>query len=273
MATKKALGKSRLEWFLEFINLDMDHASDGDRAKWAVEISALLGSGFNLDAMDMERSSVRHGIVDRIGESVLSRTDLRFFQDELRDFFNVTMLQIQATVDHPNQGWMLEETVDAMPAFNRLDIPSLSVELRGDTWWEEKVETTPEGEKKRFRRCPPEALADMTFDLSFMAPTTADALKLQFCMSLDGLPINAFRQCQECSSWFIHLSNREREFCSNRCASRHGVRRRREKMKYEDPAGYDAELKANSERAHRQYTKKLQSSGKPARRPYKHKEE
>jgi len=46
---------------------------------------------------------------------------------------------------------------------------------------------------------------------------------------LDGIPKSAFKRCPECEKWFFHSSKRKKEFCSNRCASRHLTRKERTK--------------------------------------------
>ncbi|MFB0507439.1 MAG: hypothetical protein ACETWT_11965 [Thermodesulfobacteriota bacterium] len=43
----------------------------------------------------------------------------------------------------------------------------------------------------------------------------------------DGFHKSAFKCCPECKRWFFHLSKRKREFCTNRCASRHLTRKKR----------------------------------------------
>jgi len=48
---------------------------------------------------------------------------------------------------------------------------------------------------------------------------------------LDGIPESAFKRCPECKKWFFHLSKRQKEFCSNRCASRYLTRKKRTESK------------------------------------------
>jgi hypothetical protein len=64
--------------------------------------------------------------------------------------------------------------------------------------------------------------------------------KLSFCASIDGVSLNAagrgVRICEECGRYFLHLSERERMFCSPRCTTKATSRRRRTS----DPEGYRA---------------------------------
>jgi hypothetical protein len=278
MKTKEVSGNALLKWFLDFLNLDLDRISVGALAKWAVEISGLLSGNFHPGQPIMGRPSVRPGIVGRIGWEVIDRIDLELCHKELADFFGFMMMRVESTLANMVGGkWVPEEQVDLIPIFSKLDIPNLSADLMGTgVYWDEKTEDTTEGKTKHLYRCSAETVADMEISLSFRTPTTADALKFFFCLALNGVPVRAFRQCEECEKWFIHLTKRERQFCSNPCAARAGIRRRRAELKENDPAEYDATLKEKAERAHKNYAKKVKArikSAKPQRRPYKHKEE
>jgi len=57
----------------------------------------------------------------------------------------------------------------------------------------------------------------------------------------DGVHKSAFKSCPECKRWFIHFSKREKEFCTNRCASRYLTREKR----------------TESEEAREEYNKKM----------------
>jgi len=45
----------------------------------------------------------------------------------------------------------------------------------------------------------------------------------------DGIQRSAFKRCPECEKWFFHTSKREKEYCTNRCASRYLTRKKRTK--------------------------------------------
>jgi hypothetical protein len=278
MTTKELAGKALLEWFLDFLNLDLDRISVGALAKWAVEISGLFGGSFHPGQPIAGRPSVRPGIVDRIGWEVIDRIDLELCHRELADFFGSMMMRVESTLANIVGGeWVPEKQVDFIPSFSRLDIPNLSADLAGTgASWDMKTEDVANGETKRLYRCRSETVADMAITLSFRTPTSADALKFYFCLALNGVPVGAFRQCEECGKWLIHLTKRGRQFCSNPCAARAGIRRRRAELKESDPAESDATLKEKAECAHKNCAKKVKAklkAAKPQRRPYKHKEE
>jgi hypothetical protein len=87
---------------------------------------------------------------------------------------------------------------------------------------------------------------------------------------LEDVPVNVFHKCPECQKWFAHFNKREKRFCSNQCAARHGVRKSRAELKNGNPDKYEEELKAGATRARKSYEKHIER-GKPERRPYKHK--
>ena len=71
-------------------------------------------------------------------------------------------------------------------------------------------------------------LSDKTF--------LAQRSKIVFCYALDGVPANSIKNCLECGKFFLHLSRKERFYCSPQCTSRRLSRKRRE----EDREGYNA---------------------------------
>lgn len=62
------------------------------------------------------------------------------------------------------------------------------------------------------------------------------AAKRSFVLALGDIPAEAIRTCQECGKYFLHLSKKERSFCSPRCTSRAMAKRDRER----DPDKYRA---------------------------------
>lgn len=56
-----------------------------------------------------------------------------------------------------------------------------------------------------------------------------DLAKTHFIQLLDGVPFKAIKNCEECGKFFLHLSKKERKFCTPRCTSRAMSRQRREK--------------------------------------------
>lgn len=102
-----------------------------------------------------------------------------------------------------------------------------------------------------------------------------DSLRFHFLQLLDGVPLNLFRKCPECHTWFIHVSKRERIYCSTRCAARNATRKSRERLKKNDPERYSEMLRKGAERARRSYESRVRKNlgnVRIASSPRKHKE-
>jgi len=61
------------------------------------------------------------------------------------------------------------------------------------------------------------------------------SLLLVFFQALDGMPLNALRQCAECEKWFFHISEKIKLYCSNRCAARKATRDSRARIREGQP--------------------------------------
>ena len=56
-------------------------------------------------------------------------------------------------------------------------------------------------------------------------------LEYQLYQSMEGIPVKAFCQCEECEKIFIHTSKQPRRFCENKCAARQRMRKIRTEQK------------------------------------------
>lgn len=54
-----------------------------------------------------------------------------------------------------------------------------------------------------------------------------DLIIIKLIKSLEGLAITTFKKCLECDKWFLHVTKKKKIYCSNKCASRHIVRKKR----------------------------------------------
>ena len=106
---------------------------------------------------------------------------------------------------------------------------------------------------------------------SVKADKSENMLLLIFARCLHQVSWSIFRKCEECDHWFIHVTKRERKFCSNLCAARKANRDRRKREK--DTKAYEKELERNAQRARKSYVQKVKgiSNIKVQRRPTKYK--
>jgi hypothetical protein len=83
-----------------------------------------------------------------------------------------------------------------------------------------------------------------------------DILVSRFLERFEGLPADVLKQCSVCGKWFVHVSKKERLYCSQKCGFKMAGIRRLERLK-EDPEKYAAYLKKQ-----RQAMKKIYKRGK-----------
>ena len=56
-------------------------------------------------------------------------------------------------------------------------------------------------------------------------------LEYQLYQSMEGMPVKALCQCEECEKIFVHTSKQPRRFCENKCAARQRMRKIRTEQK------------------------------------------
>jgi hypothetical protein len=115
---------------------------------------------------------------------------------------------------------------------------------------------------------------DGKINVTYSSNDITETLLVYFVKALSGLPTQAIRRCPECKKWFLHLSARRKEFCSNKCAAKKGSRDQRRSFK-EKKIDYAKELAAGAKRARTSYENKVKKKYPKAiveRRPRKYKD-
>ena len=84
----------------------------------------------------------------------------------------------------------------------------------------------------------------------------------EFANSIDGLPSDCIKKCEECGNLFIHISKKIKIFCSPKCSFKHLSRKRREELK-KHPRKYKAFLKTQKEKMRRIYEEKKRTEAGP----------
>jgi hypothetical protein len=72
---------------------------------------------------------------------------------------------------------------------------------------------------------------------------------------LDGLPASSIRKCVGCDHYFLHLTKREKKYCTPSCAGRSIQREKREDLRKHHPRKYKAFLKEQKERMRKRRNK------------------
>ena len=278
MKDRSELG--RLRWFLDFLNTDLENLAMGDRLKWIAETLTVLEYGRH----DIANRPLPNNIVppqrwndappleDRIQEWTKGR-QLNECQDYLGEFFKGMMESIKGVLDRKGE-WKEAKRLENYFCFAQIENP---IKARLETpLIEPEFKTENEGKRISYR-IKRELLKETTIVFSTKASSDKDTLLFHFCRALEGTPMGALRQCPECGRYFLHVSKREKEYCSNRCAARKGTRDNRRRMKEDDPEAYKEELKKGTKRARKSYVQRTQkkASGqnvKIDRRPRKYKD-
>ncbi len=68
-----------------------------------------------------------------------------------------------------------------------------------------------------------------------------------FARLLDELPLSSIRKCKGCDHYFLHLSKREKIYCTSACAGQSIQRKKREDLRENHPWKYKAFLKKQKE--------------------------
>lgn len=237
-----------LRWHLDFINLEIGELSHGERLKWITEAIYIVAFG-------VPRLQVHAYLGDKLPTTKkISQwnkgTRLEDCQLLLKGSFDALMTKIQQNVD----------VIDGKAPKKKFFATFANFETSTKTL-------------VQFRHHPPSDL-DTFFKMKLhtilRAEKDENTLLQSLYQALDGVQIGSLRVCDECGNYFLHTSKKEKIFCTNKCAARKASRDRRERIK-NDPKKHAEELKKAAIRARKSYVKRT-PRGKPARRPYKHKD-
>lgn len=91
-----------------------------------------------------------------------------------------------------------------------------------------------------------------------------DWLLNEFSRLLEGISKDAIKRCEECKRLFLHLSGKEKKYCSSKCAYKFLSRKKREELKAH-PRKYRAYLKKQREMMKKKYDEKIKAEHPMAR--------
>lgn len=260
------LQKGRLEWFLNFINLDLNNIPFGEVVKLLAEINFIQQGIFPNDNPKLVQSECASTLFkmwadDKRGkaESVLNlyQSRLKHFMENMQDVIKKASRPIVGVdVKTKEESIFLENGFGGWQTLGDISSP---VQI--------KAEFPAIGDTGH--------IGDRVIKTAITATKTEDTLLIYFIQSLSGITIGNLKPCPECGNWFLHTSKRIKLFCSNKCAARKVSRDRRQRLKDEESETYDKELKEGAKRARKSYEKKVKSKTPGAqidRRPRKYKQ-
>lgn len=258
-----------LKWFVDFANLEAEKLQYGEKVKLTAELHLLLANGIwtsRNHSSILEQAHELHINYDEQAFRRLRELQRKFFEDFTR---------ILGKVDDLRQSRDLEKWCQSskVSALSSVDIspptvtftPKISVHLPMQV---------KEGKREFLYRRKPGWRENAAFLVASESDAASEAILLAlFLRALNGVRLIAFARCKECNKWFLRITKRKREYCSNRCAARSSNRGRRAREKAKDTESHKQELKKGARRARKSYekrVKKLLPGAKPLRRPQKY---
>jgi hypothetical protein len=246
---------SLITWFLSFLNVDLEDQSYGDMLKLVVELEgALRGHSYREDPYGdmMVTTGMALAIDDPAIRSLLSNgcENVKRLQKALNEFVGGIKISYDKAKERAD-ALLSGEECDSLRVLGRIEV-TLEVKAKlGASFGARGSEDSISGyyfEKK--------ALDEATCWVRTSSKDMEDAVKYQFLRSFNDLPLKALRKCPICDKWFLHLSKREREFCSNRCAAKNISRKKYAALK-QDPLLYKQELEKKKEHNHAYYEREV----------------
>jgi len=259
-----------LKWFLDFINLEIGDLSHGERLMCITDALYIIESGLSDTIYIHIPESIRETISKRTHEWEAEGT-LVECHTFLKEFFENLMENIQKNTDLGKK-WVPEQEITHLKALASFETDTRTAfRLSQDGPFESKVINKGKKGEQKLYRLKQDELYSFGFRIVVLDKRSDEKqLLYAFFSALSNVQVGSLRVCAECGNYFLHTSRKEKKFCNPRCAARKVSRDRRERIKKDDKK-YAEELKKGADRARKSYKKKT-PRGKPARRPYKHKD-
>lgn len=109
-----------------------------------------------------------------------------------------------------------------------------------------------------------ENIGEFCFSTSFSDVDLMKQVQVNFVLSLAGMHRDDVGKCPECGRFFV-VARKGNVFCSPKCASVGGMRKKRQQLKREDPDGYALHLENERKRSHEKYVARVKRQTPGAR--------
>lgn len=261
--------EKKLNWFVSFLNKDLNAVTDTERLKTITDVAAVILGMINYitvgEKPDMPAN--RWGeefTLEKTIERLLQPDKLEACQKILCDFFNSVMVKYSEA-----QKYTDKFRPGLYNYFSLADLNGLKAKVELPVI---EIEPPKLVKSKFFTRLNRDSLANAPIQLAFRADSDEKTLLFYFIIFVERVPASAFRKCPWCDKFFIHLSKRIRTYCSQPCATANGSQRRRKSIVPGSEADKEHKRKER-ERSHDYYVlkkeKKLGKKVKVKRRPIK----
>lgn len=288
--------KATLEWFLSFLDMDLDALTYGEKVKVLVEtgmvtrgappksVSNLMEKFSRATAEPIDWPLQEEGMEDfepSMDGLKHCQAQLKALLDNLETDLITPILKSKSqgpktgspsTLKKKQTRKLTKEQKEQAVELARLRDESIQIFGRLVKGKEFVIQDQIRVEISTLGQRRPEDPLSYIARVIFKASTYPNTFVISFLNVLDGFPVAAIRKCQECGKRFFHASRRGKEFCSNRCAARTVSRARRQRIKEMEPEKYQKENQEGEERAHRSYKTRVHEvhpNAKVERRPRK----
>ncbi len=285
MKRKKNKKFGLFKWFLDFLYTDLGETSDVERFFFALELQALIYfapkiflnrlSWNEISKLMKSYSDYFYKIfisrtkyaTDRVSNYKMPKTDYNIMKSEYVEFINLLR---SLFYKHDLISSAFNEIIQIKKPQPKTQPLSLFEGFLSKAAEEPKQELSlrpyqkvsgcfPELGETSSQSMPIKAYIskdEKVFNINFYTVTNhyEDIMLFIFLISIDGLPVDALKQCPACNRWFVIVGKREKIYCSRKCATRANTKKTREKMSDTKKKKYNEEGK---KRARISYARKL----------------
>lgn len=258
-----------LKWFVNYVYSDIDSLEHGEKIGLTAEVHFLLSNGLWSDFTHSETMAMAHNVVGSENYNQATFTRVKELQTSFRGYFDSMIAKFEefAKLDHFDK-WIKPQPLKPGGFVLTDEKPHLQLTIGIDPTIPVETKESKDG---FLIRGVPDWRRQITIVSSVEHDRSEAILFLIFARCLHQVSWRVFRKCEGCGHWFVHVTKREKKFCSNLCAARSANRARRKRQK--DTKAYEKELERNAGRARKSYVRKIKGSSniKVQRRPTKYK--
>jgi len=236
--------REALEWFLQFVQLNLDQLRPGDKAKLFVEAEEYLSPQKELlEIIPGESNENRDAFIDML-KNAPREIEIDGKKRPLRRLIPDWVFHLPPKGSkeywenlHRMQG-VVQEELSTLHQLHPDPQKRIFVAQKGEKMWSGQVLF-----HLQYR-------ANGPFKLSFIPFTDnqGDYIRLKIQRLLNGLPRSTIQRCPGCEKYFLNFSLRKKRFCSSRCMWRVLQAKRREM----DREGYNRRQKEIMAQKYRQ---------------------
>lgn len=254
--------KKRLQWFLRFINVDIDSRTDQQMFNLWIELREMIYG--SLGVLAITPDDLRHW-EDKKNRTKEIQSVLR---ESLKKILATSALK-KKTMIRPRYRWDEEEerayqALESEKDIGSLftvgeDIARLGIEGKPLPQWPQWVQAYV----AKSHTLEVHILADKDNVLPFF-PKPEDKLLLEFTSLLQRFSLSSIRKCQreDCGAYFLKATKKEKRYCSNKCA---WVMASRERRKVQPEKEREKKRESYYQRKRREIGPKVKVHRRPRR--------